>query len=88
MNSRLSIRFDFPDPFGPTTLLKLWWNGPIVCLCAYDLKFYSSIRSIISRAGFRACPSDTRFGADTARCAGLGSGLGRFGSSLVNWMFS
>jgi hypothetical protein len=43
INNILSIKFDLPEPFGPTTLVKLPWNGPIFCLPAYDLKFYNII---------------------------------------------
>ncbi len=47
-----SITLDLPDPFGPTTEEKHLWNGPMVFVPAYDLKFSSSILVIMSRDGF------------------------------------
>jgi len=48
MKSMLSMRFDFPEPLGPTILVKLVWNKPIFCLPAYDLKSSSIMWSITS----------------------------------------
>ena len=50
--SMASITLDLPDPFGPTTEEKHLWNGPMVFVPAYDLKFSSSILVIMSRDGF------------------------------------
>lgn len=52
MNNILSIKLDFPEPFGPTIEVKFLWNGPIFCVPAYDLKFFNIIWSIIRRGLF------------------------------------
>jgi len=52
MKSILSIRFDLPEPFGPTTLVKLPWNFPIICRPAYDLKSSRTMWSITKRGCF------------------------------------
>ncbi len=52
MKSMLSIRFDFPDPLGPTMEVKFLWNGPIFWVPAYDLKFFKTKWSMIRRGLF------------------------------------
>jgi len=42
------MRFDSPEPFGPTIEVKFLWNGPIFCTPAYDLKFFNTIWSMIN----------------------------------------
>jgi len=44
-----SITLLFPLPLGPTTELKLLWNGPISLTPPYDLKFSTSNFKIIKR---------------------------------------
>ncbi len=52
MKSMLSIRFDLPEPLGPTIEVKFLWNGPIFWVPAYDLKFFKIKWSIMRRGLF------------------------------------
>ncbi len=54
-NNNDSIKFDFPEPFGPTIAVKFFyyiftlWKGFIIVYPSYDLKFSSIILLMTKR---------------------------------------
>lgn len=75
-NSNASIRFDLPEPLGPTTADMEVWKGPISFSPPWDLKFSSTILVMMRRP---SCMD--AMGADSlARRASKSAGL-RVGAS-------
>ena len=83
-NINASMRFDLPDPFGPTTEVKRLCIGPISRTPAYDLKFSKVIFCTINlceepvwTAGVRRGAADGLAAEENGLAAGVEADGGR-----------